>query len=85
MAFFRDAEGDHYVAVRWYETPPIAPVNTVLELPGLHLARDDESKSYSVLPEKCIINGSVLIKCEGTYWAVQSPREEVAYARNQLI
>ena len=85
MAFFRDAENDHYVALRWYAEPPIHPPGAVLELTALNLAPDDASKSYSILPEKCIINGSVLIKCLDTYWAVQSPREEFAYNRNQLM
>jgi hypothetical protein len=81
MAFFRDDRGAHYVALRWYAEPPTPPPYTVLELTALNLARDDDTKSYSILPEKCIINGSVLIKCKGTHWAVQSPREEWAYAR----
>jgi hypothetical protein len=85
MAFFRDADGDVYVALRWYAAPPIKPFGTLLELTALDLAPNDQSKSYSVLPEKCIVNGAVLIKCRGTYWAVQSPREELEYARNQLL
>jgi hypothetical protein len=84
MAFFSDNEGDHYVALRWYAEPPIHPPGVVLELVALELARDDRTASYSILPEKCILNGSVLIKSEDTYWAVQSPREEFAYARNQM-
>jgi hypothetical protein len=85
MAFFVDAEGDHYVALRWYAEPDNTPNGTCLELPALNLAPDHHTKSYSVLPEKCIVNGAVLIKCRGTYWAVQSPREELEYARNQLL
>jgi hypothetical protein len=63
----------------------IEPIEARLELTALDLACDDESKSYSLLPEKCIINGAILIKCRGTYWAIQSPREEFVYARNQLV
>ena len=83
MAFFRDAHDEHYVAVRWYEemTPP---KGSVLELPSLKLAPDNLTRSYSILPESTIVNGAVLIKCRGTYWAVQSPREEFAYNRNNL-
>ena len=85
MAFFVDAEGDHYVALRWYAEPDITPIGTCLELPALNLASEHRTESYSVLPQKCIVNGAVLIKCRGTYWAVQSPREELEYARNQLL
>ena len=85
MAFFKDATDDHYVALRWYAEPPNLPEGMVLELTALDLACDDESKSYSILPEKCIVNGAILIKCRGTYWVIQSPREEFEYARNQLV
>lgn len=83
MAFFSDANKEHYVAVRWYEhmTPP---KGTALDLPSLKLAPENLTKSYSILPESTIVNGAVLIKCRGTYWAVQSPREEFAYNRNNL-
>ena len=84
MAFFRDAEDEHFVALRWFEETKKTPPGTVLELPSLNLAHEEQTKSYSVLPVDCIINGAVLIKCKGTYWAVQSPREEMAYARNNI-
>ena len=71
-----DTDGEHYVALHWYAEPPIHPEGSVLDLIALNLSRDDESKSYSILPEKCIINGAVLIKRHDTYWAIQSPREE---------
>jgi hypothetical protein len=85
MAFFQDDEGDVFVALRWYAAPRVPPNGTLLELTGLNLARDNDSKSYSVLPEKCIVNGAVLLKSRGTYWAIQSPREELEYARNLLL
>jgi hypothetical protein len=84
MAFFMDAEEDHYVALRWYAEPPQTPDGCILDLPALNLAPDNNTKSYSILPAECIINGALLIKCRGTYWAVQSPREELAYTRNQF-
>jgi hypothetical protein len=84
MAFFEDAQNDHYIGVQWYADTLQTPEGTVLELPSLDLARDDHTKSYSILNADCIINGALLIKCRGTFWAVQSPREEEAYARNNL-
>ena len=84
VVFFKDARGDHYVGLRWYEEPTIPHQGCVLELPGLNLAPESLTRSYSILPEECIINGAVLIKCRGTFWAVQSPREELALARNYI-
>jgi hypothetical protein len=84
MAFFKDGDGDHYVALRWFAEPATTPKGTVLELVALDLARDDKTISYSILPEKCIVNGAVMIKSRGTFWVVQSPREELAYARSNL-
>ena len=84
VAFFMDSQGEHYVALRWYAETRITPDGCILELPALVLAPDNNTKSFSILPEACIINGAILIKCRGAYWAVQSPREELAYARNHI-
>jgi hypothetical protein len=84
MAFFADDAGKHYVALRWYAEECKTPAHTVLELSPFNLTPEDKPKSYSILPEECIMNGAVLIKWRSTYWAVQSPREEFAYARNNL-
>jgi hypothetical protein len=84
VAFFRDAEDQHYVGLQWYEEPPNDPLGAVMELTALDITRENKSKSYNVLPAECIINGALLVKCNGAFWAVQSPREEMAYARNRL-
>ena len=84
QAFFKDGEDEHYVAVRWYAQTASPPPGTVLELPALTLAPENRTDSYSILPVECIINGAVLILHRGHYWAVQSPREEYAYNRNEL-
>ena len=84
MAFFRDAEGQHFVGLQWYAEPPNDPPGAVIDLTALDITREDRSSSYSVLPAECIINGALLVKCNGAFWAAQSPREEMAYARNRL-
>ena len=84
VVFFKDARGEHYVGLRWYEEPSIPPLGCLLELTGLNLAPESLTRSYSILPEKCIVNGAVLIYCRGTYWAVQSPREEMVFAHNHV-
>jgi hypothetical protein len=80
VVFFKDGRGDHYVGLRWYAEPRIPPQGCLLELTGLNLAPESVTRSYSILPEACIVNGAVLIKCRGTFWAVQSPREQLAFA-----
>lgn len=84
MAFFRDAEGQHFVGLQWYAEPRNNPPGAVIELTALDITPEDRSSSYSVLPAYCIINGALLVKCNGAFWAVQSPREEMAYASNLL-
>ena len=84
MAFFKDAEDQHFVGLQWYAELPVNPPGVVIELTALNITPEDKSSSYSTLPAECIINGALLIKCNNTYWAVQSPREEMAYARNSL-
>jgi hypothetical protein len=81
LAFMMDEGNNAFVAVRWYKEKETFPVNTVLELPALQLAGAKTTASYSVMPVHCIVNGALLIKCAGTFWAVQSPREEVEYIR----
>ena len=62
----------------------ISATEVTVELTGLNLAPKCLTRSYSILPEQCIVNGAVLIKCRGTFWAVQSPREELAFARSHI-
>jgi hypothetical protein len=85
MAFMMDGGGHIFAALRWYKEKRPFPPNVVLELPALELTPGHLAKSFSVLPIDCIINGALLIKCKGTFWAVQSPREEQAYIRTNQI
>ena len=78
-----DGNEDHFVALRWYAEVQRIPDGAVLEMPCLQLAPEQRMDSYSILPVECIINGAVLIELNGVCWAVQSPREEVEYARNK--
>ena len=79
LAFMTDENKDAFIAVRWYEEKTMFV--PVLKLPALRLASAKMVNSYSVLPAHCVVNGALLIKCGGTTWAVQSPREEVQYIR----
>jgi hypothetical protein len=83
MAFMIDKADHLFIAVRWYKHKPFPP-NAILELLAFDLAPEDKTASYSVLPVDCIVNGALLIKCEGTFWAVQSPRELAAYIHTNL-
>jgi hypothetical protein len=85
FAFFVDAEGQHYVGLRWYAEAPNTPPGAVLELTCLDLAAEDKSSSYSILPVECIVNGAILLPSMGKMWALQSPREELAYASNKAL
>ena len=84
QAFFKDSLDEHYVAVRWYAQTRTTPPGVVLELPCLNVAPENRTDSYSVLHVECIVNGAVLFWRDGYYWAIQSPREEYAYNRNEL-
>jgi hypothetical protein len=84
LAFLEDAAHKIFVAVRWYQKRTRTPPNTLLLLTGLELAPKMLTTSYSVLPIACIVNGALLVECEGTYWAVLSPREETAYVRSTM-
>jgi hypothetical protein len=81
LAFMTDEREDAFIAVRWYKEKTTFPVHAVLELPALEIASAKMVNSYSVLPVHCVVNGALLIKCGGTTWAVQSPREEVQFIR----
>jgi hypothetical protein len=83
VAFFMDADRNHYVGLQWYAEVPIPPRRAVLEFPCLELAREDRSSSYSILPADCIVNGAFLMPRIGKMWALQSPREVMEYIRNR--
>jgi hypothetical protein len=79
MAFFRDRIGTHYVAVRWYSEIPRGPRSPYIDLPPLKLTPENDPASYSILPVDAIVNGALLVPYVDTFWAVLSPRQQLAY------
>lgn len=87
VSFFEDAEGYHFVALRWLAEVPGVVVDPVSRLVPLSVTPEATTGSYSVMPADCIVNGALVVSGSpeldartGTrMWALQSPREQGAY------
>ena len=79
MLFFRDADGKHFVAVRWYTESGSEPLDPVVKLARLKLAPPLLLNSYDILPMQCVANGALVIQKGKYHWALQSPRETKRY------
>ena len=80
VSFMRDAAGRHFVALRWYlQTTEGSVADRNTGLVRLKLAPEHLTRSYSVMPIECILNGACILPCGSFLYAVQSPREEAAY------
>ena len=80
ISFMRDAEARHYVALRWYlQTTEGSVADRNTGLVRLKLAPEHLTRSYSVMPIECILNGACILPCGSFLYVVQSPREEAAY------
>jgi hypothetical protein len=87
LAFFRDATGEHYIALRWFEAcnGDCNVIDPVVLMPRLQEARVNEPASYGVMPVTAVLNGALLIPYESFYYALQSPREQDVYlSKNEL-
>ena len=82
-AFFQDADGVHYVGLRWLDKAGPDEVDEIVRLPRLKLRPSGLRNSYSIMPAASIANGALLIAQGDFYWAVMSPREQAAYERAQ--
>jgi len=87
VCFFADADGHHFVALRWLAEVPGVVVDPVSRLVPLNVTPAATTASYSVMPVESIVNGALVV-CDspdldqrnGTrMWALQSPREQEAY------
>ena len=92
IAFISDQNLQHYVVLHWFDRrEPASGFDFISNVPSFRLARIDNTKSYSVLPVDCIMNGALMMP-EPTpgfdpatpppntrYWALLSPREHEQY------
>ena len=87
LAFFRDAIGEHYIAVRWFE--PCNGDRNIIDplvlMPRLQEACVNEPASYGVMPVTALINGALLIPNGSIYYAFQSPRELDVYLKQNVL
>ena len=79
MCFFRDANGDHFVALRWLAEVPGVISDLTTRLAPLTLSPAGSTDSYSVMSCAAIQNGAVVMAAEGKLYPLMSPREEQAY------
>ena len=85
LAFFCDAIGDHYIALRWFEAcnGDRNVIDPIVQMPRLQEACVTAPASYGVMPVTALLNGALLIPSGAIFYAVQSPRElDVYLARN---
>jgi hypothetical protein len=85
LAFFGDAIGDHYIALRWFEAcnGDRHVIDPIVQMPRLQEACVTAPASYGVMPVAALLNGALLIPSGDIFYAVQSPRElDVYLARN---
>ena len=61
LAFFRDAIGEHYIALRWFEAcnGDRNVIDPVVLMPRLQEARVNEPASYGVMPVTAVLNGGL--------------------------
>ncbi len=86
-AFFRDAIGEHYIALRWFEAcnGDRNIINPIVLMPRLQEACVNEPASYGVMPVTALLNSALLIPNGSIYYALQSPREQDVYlTQNEL-
>ena len=81
LAFFRDANGDHYIALRWFEAcnGDRNVIDPIVQMPRLQEACITAPTSYGVMPVSALLNGALLIPNGNLFYALQSPREQDVY------
>jgi hypothetical protein len=84
IAFMSDANDDHFIVLRWFtRLVDIHGSAANSRAPSFTLAPENETKSYSVLPVSCILNGAFMIPGDGRFWALLSPQEQQIYSQMQ--
>lgn len=82
IAFMSDANDDLFIVLRWFTRLVDIPGSAAnSSAPSFTLAPQNETKSYSVLPVSCIINGAFMIPGGGRFWALLSPQEQKIYSQ----
>ena len=81
LAFFKDAIGDHYIAIRWFEAcnGDRNVIDPIVQMPRLQEACITATTSYGVMPVTALLNGALLIPNGDLFYALQSPREQDVY------
>ena len=91
IAFIRAQRLQHFVILHWFtRQKPTTGFDVVSNVPSFKLAPIENTKSYSVLPVDCIMNGAVMmpetppqlgteLRLDTRYWALMSPREHEEY------
>jgi hypothetical protein len=85
MVFFKDANANLFVGVRWYEPADEGEnlIDPIVRLAKLKLSPVHNSRGYGIMPIQSIRNGALIIKRNEYFWALQSPREEREYLKNR--
>jgi hypothetical protein len=52
-------------------------------LAKLKLAPVANTRSYGIMPASSIVNGTLILRMNEHYWALQSPREQAEYLQNK--
>ena len=81
LAFFSDAIGDHYIAIRWFEAcnGDHNVIDPIVQMPRLQEACITAPASYGVMPVTALLNGALVIPSGDLFYALQSPREQDVY------
>ena len=83
IAFFKDANDQIFIGVRWYEAADggNSLIDPIVHLAKLKLSPANNSRSYGIMPAASIRNGALILHRNDHYWALQSPREDAEYVR----
>jgi hypothetical protein len=80
MVFLQDSEGKQFVVIQWFTRFEKNGCNKITKVPSFKLAPEKNTKSYSTLPLKAILNGALMVPGRGRFWALLAPKEQKLYA-----
>ncbi len=79
VVFLKDSDDEYFVLLQWYDQVGTEPFHSVSGLIQLELRPQNVTKSDSVMPISCIVNGALIITSEKKLWILLSPRESIPY------
>ena len=83
VVFLKDNEGKIFVVLHWFDRQEKDNgFDTISNVPSFKLTPNEHTKSYSILPISCIVNGAFMVPGGGRFWALLSPKEHKRYALN---